>query len=213
MTVQSYTSGTAIATRMASDGQTLPTGGSAICTSIASEVNERLESYVGRPIGPAGTAIRTYDGDGTTEMWIPEGLTGITTLRIRDATNGTWFTMLTGEYVVRPQSHSRPTGWPAFYIKLTDVATTQTRFAAGYDTVEVTPDSSGFGWAAIPTELSSLATIWGVRLYQNRQGGEAGQIGSNEFGASVFAVLTDDDWEVLNRYRFAVTPTYIGGGQ
>lgn len=214
MTALSYTSGTAISAYMVSDGQTLTSGGSATCVTIASAVNERLESYVQRPIGPAGTAARTYDGDGSDELWIPEGVNAITQLRISSGTGGTWSTMGSTEYVLRPASHKRPTGWPAFYIKLTDAATTYLTFTAGFDTVEVTPGTATtdqFGWPAIPTELTNLATIWGVRLYQNRQGGEAGQTGSNDFGASVFAVLTDDDWEVLNRYRFTVAPTYVGG--
>lgn len=212
MTALSYTSGTAITTRMVADGASVSTAGTAILALIAANVNDSLEQYVQRPIGPGGTAARSYDGDGSDELWISEGLTGITTLEVASGTGGSFTTMGSGEYVLRPYSHQRPTGWPAFYIKITDVATTYLTFTRGYGTVRVTPDSSGFGWAAIPTELSELALRWGVRMWQNRQAGEAGQVGSGDFGATVFAVLTDEDYEVLNRYRFAVAPTYVGGG-
>lgn len=212
MTALAYTSGTAIATRIIADGATVSSASTAILSNIALGVNDALESYCNRPIGPGGTAARTYDGDDSDELWIPEGLSGISQLRIRSATGGTWSALGSSEYVLRPHSHRRPPGWPAFYIKLTDLATTYSAFTWGYDTVEVTPDSSGFGWASIPLELSELALRWGVLLWQARQSGEAGQVGSADFGQATLRVLTDEDYEVLNRYRFAVSPTYVGGG-
>ncbi len=207
-----YTTSDAITLRMVADGAAPSSQQSTNLDEIATWVNDSLEQYCQRPIGPSGTTARTYDGDGTTELWIPEGLSGISTLKVKNATGGTLATLGATEYVLRPASHKRPTGWPAFYIKLTDLATTVASFTWGYDTVEVTPDSSGFGWPRIPVELQHLATTWGVRLFQNRQGGEAGQTGSADFGASAYIVLTDADYEILNRYRFAVAPTYLGGG-
>jgi hypothetical protein len=155
-------------------------------------------------------AQRTNDGDGTDQLWIPEGLSAITTLRIRSQTGGTWSTMGTTEYVLRPASHKRPTGWPATLIQLTDIATTYCLFTPGYDTVEVTPDSNGFGWPAIPTELTYLALIWGVRLYTDQGGG--GKAGADDFSAVAYQKLTDEDYEVLDRYRMTVAQTYLGGG-
>lgn len=210
MTALTYTSGTAIVAWLAADGATLNSGGTALCATIAGIVNDKLEQYVQRPVGPAGTAARTYDGDGTDELWIPEGLTGITTLKIKDQTGGTYTTLTASEYVLRPASHKRPTGWPGFRIKLTDVAFNYTSFTAGSDTVEVTPDSSGFGWSAIPTELSFLAQMWGVRLYGDK--GNTGQSGSVDFAALAYSKLSDEDYATLDRYRMTVAQTYVGGG-
>lgn len=208
MTALSYTSGTAILTYMAADGQSITGAGStAICATIASVVNDRLEQYVQRPIGPGGTAARTYDGDGTDELWIPEGINGITTLVIYDATGGTAYTMGSTEYALRPHSHQRPTGWPAFLIKLTDLATTQTSFTWGYDTVSVTPDSTGWGWTSIPVELTNLADRWGVKMYQDRA--QTGGGGEGDFNAVAYSYLTPEDKVILNRYRMTVAQTYV----
>ena len=214
MSALAYTSGTAIATRMANDGQAVVTSsaGSAILDAIGTAVNELIEGYIGGPIGPGGTALRTYDGDGTDELRIVQGFTGIQTLRIRDATNGTWSTISSTEYVQRPHDHERQTGWPAFVVKLTDQATTYSTFTRGYDTVEVTPGTAGvWGWAAIPTELSQLGIVLGTRMYQARQSGETLVIGATDFGQSIARFLPEPEYRaILNKYRDALAPPYLG---
>lgn len=210
MTALAYTSGTALATRMQSDGQTF--GGTAVLSDIASAVNDIVEGYVGAPIGPGGTAARTYDGNGRHELTIHQGLTGIETLRISDGTGGTWSTLDSTEYVLRPHEHERRSGWPAFTIRLTDIATTYSLFTIGYDTVEVTPGTEGvWGWAAIPVELSQLAIVLGTRMYQARQSGETLVIGSTDFGQTIARFLPEPEYRaLLNRYRDAVGQTYVG---
>lgn len=216
MTALAYTSGTAIATRMANDGQTVVTSaaGSAVMDAIGSAANELIEGYIGAPVGPAGTAARMYDGNGTDELQIPQGINSITTLRIRDATNGTWSTISSTEYVLRPHDHERRSGWPAFCVKLNDVATTYSAFTPGFDTVEVTPGTATtaqFGWPAIPVELSQLAIVLGTRMYQARQSGETLVIGSTDFGQSIARFLPEPEYRaLLNRYRDAVKPPYVG---
>lgn len=200
-----YTSGTAIALRMAQEGVAISSAGSAIYDGIGTAVNEIIEGYIGAPVGPSGTALRTYDGDGTSELHISQGINTITTLRIRDMTGGTWTTIASTEYVVRPHSHERRTGWPAFKVKLTDAATVYTTFTQGYDTVEVTPDSAGFGWAAIPVELSQIGLVLGTRMFQARQSGETLVIGSTDFGTSIARFLPEPEFRaILNRFRDGV---------
>lgn len=198
MTALAYTSGTAIRVRMAGG-----TADQAIFDAIGSAVNEIVEGYIGAPIGPAGTAARTYDGDGGHTLYVRQGIAGTAiTLEVADQTGGTFRTLATTEYVLRPAAHDRPTGFPARKVCLTPSATSN--FTYGYDTVRVTPDASGFGWPAIPLDVSLIAVILGTRLYQSRQSGEAMVIGSPEFGAAALGMLERDEVAVLDRYRYVV---------
>jgi hypothetical protein len=208
MSALTYTSGTAIYARMAIEGQTNSTAGTAIFDAIGTAVNEIIEGYIGAPVGPAGTAARTYDGDGSNVLRIRQGINAITQLRIRDLTGGTWSTVSSSEYVLRPGTGDRRTGWPAFKVVLTDAATTYTTYTIGYDTVEVTPGTATtdqFGWPAIPVELSQLGIVLGTRMIQARQSGETLVIGSTDFGQSIARFLPEPEYRaILNRYRDAV---------
>ena len=205
----SYTSGTALETRMRSDGATFSAAASAILSGIATATNELIEGYIGAPIGSGGTAARTYDGDGRDRLWIRQGIQGITTLGIADETGGTFSTLSASEYVLRPASHDRPTGWPAFWVQLTDKATTYGVFTNGFDTVRITP--TGWGWSAIPAELSMVADIMGTRLFQSRQGGEMLVVGSTDFGNAIVRFLPEPEFRaILDRYRQAVSPWVAG---
>lgn len=205
MAALSYTSATALKTRM---GITT-SGDDAVLGAIATAVNELLEGYVGAPVGSGGTAVRTFDADGGDRLWVRQGVQAVTTLEVADGTGGTFATLGAGEYVLRPASHDRPTGWPAFWVVLTDNATTA--FTRGFDTVRITPTAAGWGWQAVPPELSEIAAIMGTRMFQSRQTGEMMVVGSTDFGNAIVRFLPEPEFRgVLDKYRLALSPFLAG---
>lgn len=200
-----YTSGTALKTRM---GIT-DSNSDAVLDARATAVNTMIESYIGGPVGSGGTAIRTFDGDGGRVLWVRHGVNGVTTLEVADQTGGTFTTLASSEYVLRPASWDRPTGWPAFRIELTDQATRT--LTKGHDTVRVTPSSDGWGWTAIPAELSEVAHVLGTRLFQSRQAGEMMVVGSTDFGNAIVRFLPEPEYrDILDRFRGVISPWRVG---
>lgn len=195
-----YTSPSALKSRM---GIT-DTNADAECTAIATAVNDFIEDYIGFPAGSAGTAARTYDGDGSDELFIRGGVQGITTLEIASETGGTWTTLAATEYVLRPFSYERPTGWPGWRVRLTDKAVTYGVFTPGYGTVRITP-SGGWDFAATPEMLKRIADIAGVRMFQARQSGETLAIGSTDFGAAIVRFLPEPEYMAyLDKLRYTL---------
>jgi len=175
-----------------------------ILGNIATSVNEWVEGYIGRPVGDGGTAARTFDGDGTDGLWIRDGLQDApTTVEVSDD-KGVSYTTIT-DIELRPFAHDRPTGWPG-----QQLCRTSGTFPNGFNAVRVTPNS-GWGWAAIPAELSQVAAIAGLRLFQSSQSGESLAIGTTEFGAAIIRFLPEPEYvAILDKYRGAISPSWVG---
>lgn len=169
------------------------TNDDAAFTAIATAINDLLEDYIGFGVGSGATAVRTYDGDGTDELFIRGGVQGITTLEVASETGGTWSTMGSTEYVLKPYSHERPSGWPGWRIKLTDKATTYGVFTSGYQTVRITP-TGGWDFSATPQLLKRIADIAGLRMFQARKTGEMLVVGSTDFGQAIVRFLPEPEY-------------------
>lgn len=188
MTV-AYTSPSALKTRMGiSDSNH-----DAEFTAVATAVNDFVEDWLGFPAGSSGTASRTFDGDGSDELYIRGGLQAITTLEVAATVGGSYSTLAATEYVLRPHTYERPTGWPGWRIELTDNATTSGVFTLGHDTVRITPTYWDFG-TAVPTMLSRIADILGVRVFQARQSGATYTVGGNEFAQAIDRFLPEPEY-------------------
>lgn len=178
------------------------TNADAALTAVATAVNAVIEDYIGFGAGVGSTAARTYDGDGTMRLFVRGGLTGLEKLEVADQTGGTFGTYT--DYVLKPYSHERPTGWPAWYVQLTDLAATD--FSVGYETVRLTPGTAGnFGFAATPPDLSRIADVLGTRMFQSRQTGELLIVGSDDFGQAVARFLPEPEYrDILNHYAYTL---------
>lgn len=199
MTV-AYTSPSAIKTWLGISD----TNHDAAFTAVATAVNSLIEDYIGFGAGSGATAVRTYDGDGTDELFIRGGVQGITTLEIASETGGTFSTLSSTEYALRPHSYDRPSGWPGWRIKLTDKATTYGIFTSGYDTVRITP-SGGWDFASTPVTLSRIADIVGVRVFQSRQSAETLLVGSQDFAQSLIRFLPEMEYvDYLNHLALSL---------
>jgi hypothetical protein len=193
-----YTSVSALKTYMGVSD----TNDDAAFTAIATAVNAIIEDYIGAGIGDGGTAIRTYDGDGSDRLFVRGGVNSITTLEVADQTGGTFTTAGTASYVIRPHTYERPTGWPGWYVQLTDVATTT--FTPGYDTVRITPGTA-WGFTSTPQELSRIADIMGVRMFQARKSGETLLVGSTDYGQVMTRFLPESEYrDILDHYAYTV---------
>lgn len=178
------------------------TNDDAAFTAVATAVNAFIEDWIGFAAGSAGTAARLYDGDGGDMLFVRGGVTGVETLEVADQTGGTY--TATTAFVLKPYSHERPTGWPAWYVTLTDLATTT--FTPGFETVRVSPGTAGnWGFAATPPELSRIADVMGTRLFQARKSGEALIVGTTDFGQALIRFLPEPEYrDILDHFAYSL---------
>ena len=178
------------------------TNDDAAFTAVATAVNAMIEDNIGFAADSGGTAARTYDGHGGLRLFVRGGLTGVETLEVADGTGGTF--SATTDFVLKPYDYERPTGWPAWYVQLTDLA--DTTFTAGYETVRISPGSAGvWGFAAIPEELQRIADIMGARMFRARQSGETFVIGSTDYGQAIVRFLPEPEYrDILDHYAYTL---------
>ena len=197
MAVQTYTDGTALATRMgitAGSDQTM-------LDAIGSAVNDWIEEYCGRPIGPQSSITWTFDGvdayDGWKALRIPQGIRTVSSLKVASVTGGTLVTAGTADYGIFPRSQDRRTGWPGEEIRFYDIVSGDVSyFWPGYANITVAGDG---GWAAIPPVVSQIALDLGVRLWGGRQSGQADVLGNDEFGNSVISKILPLEYKAILR--------------
>lgn len=202
MSAQSYTSATAIKARLSitdlSDDTLLGT--------LATEVNSWLEVKIGFPVGPITSEERKFDGSrmihgGRALSCYPFGVRSVTAMSVASSTGGSYTALTVAtDIFLRPATHDRKTDWPAFEIWLSDTGS-QPVFPGqvGFDLAKVT---GTWGWAAIPSELSSIATRLGVALWRRRSAG-AGQYAETEGDVDQVAAeeLSASDWRTIWEYE------------
>lgn len=193
----SYTSASAIKDRL---GMGTAAGtADALLATIAGQVNAWMESKLGRPVGPGGTAVRLYDGTGNGTLPIRDGVQSVTSLVVYDGTGGGSTTVGTADYYLDPPDHQRRPGWPASRIVFSDApAGTWSVFPTGNRTVRV---DATWGWTAIPADLSAIADKCAVSEWRGRAaaGGETFTIGAD--GSRTFErYLSLEDKRTIDRY-------------
>lgn len=169
---------------------------------IADRVNAWIEGPhgCGRVIAPISSATYLLDGDGSSWLYFPAGIRAITDLSIGDFTGDTRDTLVATDYLLRPLAQDRIPGWPAFYIRLTDQPTGLHRtFHHGFETVSLTCTA---GWAAIPDDLTMVATTTAVRAWHGRQSGQADIVGTDDTGAPLVSkFVAPEHWGIIRGYR------------
>jgi hypothetical protein len=134
-----------------------------------------------------GTTVRLYDGNGGLTLRIPEGCVSLTTVEVATGTGGSYATLGTTEWRLRP-AHPAP-DWPYTELVLTDLATTT--FTPGYDTVRLT---GVFGWASVPQLVTEAVLQLAQRSYNQSQTADAGQIGVGDLGTMTLSSQRPDAW-------------------
>lgn len=151
-----------------------------LLSDLLVDISGQLDAECGRQFyripQVSGTTTRTYDGDGSDTLLIPEGIVSITTISVYDQQYGTATALGANDYVLRP-SHPAP-GWPYSRVILTGEGT-YANFTSGFGTVSIT---GVFGWSAVP-ELVHLAVLERAQeAYHQSQTREAGTVGLPEMG-------------------------------
>jgi len=150
--------------------------------TICDQTNQFLEGPAGmqRVLAPISSAAYLFDGDGSNCLTYLPGIRAVTLLEIADYTGGTFATVASTEYFLRPLAQDRGSPqFPATQIWLGDRGTYR-YFRYGFANVRVTMTT---GWAAIPDDIIDVAVTTAVRAWHARQNGQADIIGSDETGA------------------------------
>lgn len=202
MAVQAYCTSTTIKARLTvtvTDTEDDPLLG-----VIAGEANDWLEGRIGYPVGPIASEERLFDGSDTTYGGrclpvYPWGVRTITQVRCASSTGGAYTTLAASDYMIRPPTHRRRTGWPGFEIWLSDTGSLGTFATYGFDVIGVT---ATWGWDAIPAALSGLATRLGVALFRSRSYGAARNyaVGEDAVASVAAEELSASDWRTVFKY-------------
>lgn len=169
-----------------------------------------IENYTHRqflPDAPDGTSTTyTFDGYDAVEsgrcLLIPTGIRSISLLEVATTTGGTFQTMTSGDYFIRPTVQERDPGWPGTEVWITDIPTAGDPvpfFPPGFANVRIT---GTFGWAACPSEIEDVALTLVVSKWRSRSaaGGDTFQIGPD--GERSFErLLSYEDKQTLRRYQ------------
>ena len=201
MAAQAYCSATTIKARIGITNATDDT----LLGVIAGEVNSWLEKKIGFPVGPITSEERLFDGSVVTHGGLclpvyPWGVRAVTAAKYRTQTGDSYTNLTTAtDIFLRPQSHMRYTDWPAFEIWLSDQGTLATWPTYGFDAIGITATC---GWAAIPSELSSIAIRLGVAMWRRRSSGSAQMAVSEDAIAAIAAEeLMSSDWRTIWDYE------------
>lgn len=172
--------------------------------------NARVTEYIGLYIGPSSDTVRTYDvpltvtPDGFRRLFIPGGIRTATLLEVATQTGGTFSTVASTDYFLRPLATSLPTGAAFTEIWMSNLPVgSVSGFSGGYGVVRIT---GTFGPAAVPSSLVEIATTLAKRMWMSRQSGEGDVVGTSAFGNAIYSrFLSLDDKRTLDWWRYEVT--------
>lgn len=158
-------------------------------TSLCDQINQFIESPqgCGRVIAPIGSAVYTFDGDGSRVVRYPKGIRAVSLLECQLYTSAGYSTVPSSQYFLRPGPTDRPTGWPYTRIEFTNYPIgTFSYFPVGFDTVRVTMTT---GFDAIPDDITDLALTVATRAWHAVQAGQSDIIGTDEMGRPLVSRL------------------------
>ena len=170
------------------------------------------------------TADTTFTLDGPSResryFYPPFDVAVLTTVEVAgdtvEATSGTYTTISTGDWFLRPVSGTiqRPDGWPAWYIVIAESETGTYAnssqpfryFQPGEGTVRLTGRS---GWNTtttdstnFPQEIRVVTAELATRLWRTRESGFGNIVGQNEIGvAFIERYLSPSGREILEHYK------------
>ena len=153
-----------------------------------------------------------FDGNGKYRFTPSQDIVSITTLALAidtvKATSGTYTTISTGDYYLRP-SQLEP-GWPYQWLELSNAPSGNystsnafTAFPEGYNTVKIV---GKFGWptttiSGIPDEIRHAATELTVRAWRGRDMSFNDVVGVEGLNAATFSRrIPSDIQEILDGY-------------
>lgn len=132
----------------------------------------------------SGTAVRYYDGDGSDELTVPEGIVSLDSVEVADYTGGAFTAIGTASWFLRP---IYPTaGWPYTELHLYGYT-----FPLGYGTVKLT---GAFGFAAVPDLIREAVIQLASRTWNESKTRHSGVVGMPETGLVQLPMYRPDAW-------------------
>ena len=183
----------------------------ATLSKMCDEVNTYIESVTRRAIGSSSVTNQLIDGygihiqSGGYVIDYPPGIRSITTLEARLTTDGSYSTIPSSDYFIRPEEPFRTPGWPGFAIYLTDIPSSGNSVPSlqgAFDAVRLT---GGIGWAQMPADLRGSAEVAVSRAWRAKEAGYQDDSGVDELGEiTVSRFLSAHDYRIIRRYRWEV---------
>jgi hypothetical protein len=166
------------------------------------DATDWIHSFTGRTFLPdpvSGTVIYLFDGYDATwngrYLPIRRGIRSISLLETASATGGTFATVTSTDYFLRPSPQDLPAGWPADQLWISNLAT---RIYAGLGNIRIT---GAFGFASVPGDVRDVCLSLASRTWAGRQAGQADAVGTGESGpATVSRYVSRRDLDTLSRY-------------
>ena len=150
------------------------------------------------------TTIYTYDGYSAVGngrcLPIPGGVRTISLLEVAPNTGGSFISLASTDFFLRPLQQDRAPGWPATEVWLNNLGAAYPYFPPGYANVRAT---GTFGFAAVPARVQGGARRTVVRAYAARQAGGNDLLGTGGDGGTplVSQYLSRRDREVLETFN------------
>jgi hypothetical protein len=169
---------------------------------ICDQVNQFIEGTTGRILAPVTSVARTFDGDGSPCLRVRQGVRVVSTLECAYYTGGSYTTLPSTDYFLRPEADRVTPAEPYTSIELSNLPTGGfSVFPRGYNTVRVT---ATWGPAAIPDDIAEVAVTIAMRAWFARQAGQQDIIGSDEMGRPLVSrYIAGRDRDTLRRYTLA----------
>jgi hypothetical protein len=149
----------------------------------------------------SGTTTYLFDVTGwSNTLCVPKGIAAASTLEVATSSQpesgGTYATVTTAEWFLRPTIADRTYGWPATEIVISDLSAS--RFYPGYNIVRVT---MALGFDTVPYDIQGIAQRAVVGSYLSKGSGVSGVAAVGPSGAmSILRYISPADAETLTRY-------------
>lgn len=154
-----------------SDADSIGTAEDENILSYIRQVSFKLQNRMGRRFARYplfGESTFYFDVDRTSrELSVPAGIASMSALEVasssQPASGGTYTTVATTDWFLRPLIANRDFGWPATSVCISDRAGSY--FYPGYNTVKAT---MALGWATVPDDIAKLAEDLVVEAHRSR---------------------------------------------
>lgn len=173
-----------------------------ILGTICDQVNQYIEGATGRVLAPVSSVARTFDGTGTRCLRVRQGVRTVSLLELAYFTGGSFATVTSTDYFLRPETDKLAPAEPYSEIWLSDRPSSGFAvFPMGLGTVRVT---ATWGPAAIPDDVAEVAAVIATRAWYARSTGQADIVGTDEMGRPLVSrFVSGRDRDTLRRYTLA----------
>ena len=177
-----------------------------ILLDYITEISDYIHGHTQRSFLPDTTTVYLFDGydavDRGRSILVPQGVQSLTTLEVASNTGGSFTTLASTDFFLRPSVQDRSPGWPATEVRLSDTGSLP-YFYPGIANIQAT---GVFGFASVPARIEGIARRTVVRAFASRQAGQADALGVGGDGGAplVSQYLSKRDREVLA--TFATLP-------